>query len=71
MKTFVIKDLAVTRASTGEDSPCVRSLSREEMKLVQGGRAMQVTVDGRSSATVDDFALNMAIFSGEIGVRVV
>ena len=64
MKTFAIKDLR--KESTG-----VRPLSHAEMKLVHGGRAMQVTVDGRSSATVDDFALNMAIFSGDIGVRVV
>ena len=63
METLVIKDLAETT--------CVRSLSHEEMKLVHGGRAMSVTVDGRPGGVVDDFQLNMGIFTGDIGVRVV
>jgi hypothetical protein len=37
------------------------------MKRVQGGRAMVVTVDGRTQGRVDDFALNMEIFKGNIG----
>jgi hypothetical protein len=71
METLVIKDLASTHGSAGQESTVVRSLSRDEMKLVQGGRAMSVLVDGRPGGVVDDFALNMAIFSGDIGVRVV
>jgi hypothetical protein len=71
METLVIKDLAVARVAAGDESTCVRSLSQAEMKLVHGGRAMSVTVDGRPGGVVDDFALNMAIFSGDIGVRVV
>ncbi|WP_020655344.1 hypothetical protein [Massilia niastensis] len=66
MKTVIIKDLAITQASTGE-----RSLSSEEMKQVQGGRAISVLVDGRPGGVVDDFELNMAIFRGDIGVKVV
>jgi hypothetical protein len=71
METLIIKDLAVTHASAGDDGTGVRSLSHAEMTLVRGGRAMSVTVDGRPGGVVDDFALNMAIFSGDIGVRVV
>jgi len=66
MKTLVIKDLAITHQSTS-----VRSLSCEEMKRVQGGRAMAVLVDGRPGGVVDDFQLNMAIFRGDIKVTVV
>ena len=67
METLVIKDLAVTeRGQRG-----ARSLSRKEMKLVQGGRAISVLVDGRPGGVVDDFQLQMAIFKGDIGVRVV
>jgi hypothetical protein len=69
METLVIKDLAITRVSAGVDG--TRSLSREEMKLVQGGRAVSVLVDGRPGGVVDDFELSMAIFKGDIGVRVV
>jgi hypothetical protein len=71
METFVIKDLTVTHVSACGDSGSVRTLSHEEMKLVHGGRAMSVLVDGRPGGVVDDFQLNMAIFSGDIGVRVV
>jgi len=59
------------RCIAGSDSGSVRSLSHEEMKLVHGGRAMSVLVGGRPGGVVDDFQLNMAIFSGDIGVRVV
>jgi hypothetical protein len=69
METLVIKDLAITRGSAGVDG--TRSLSREEMKRVQGGRAISVLVDGRPGGVVDDFELSMAIFKGDIGVRVV
>jgi hypothetical protein len=71
METPAIKDLASAHASAGDENTAVGSLSREEMKPVQGGRAMSVLVDGRPGGVVDDFALNMAIFSGDIGVRVV
>jgi hypothetical protein len=71
METLVIKDLAVTHVSARNESTAIRLLSHEEMKLVRGGRAMAVLVDGRTPGVVDDFELNMAIFSGDIGVRVV
>lgn len=65
MKTLTIKDLAI------EDVPAknasARVLTRQEMHRVQGGRAVLVTVDGRSNGTVDDFSLNMEIFKGNIG----
>lgn len=41
-------------------------LSLEELAEVHGG-AIRVMVDGRTPATVDDFALNMEIFKGNIG----
>jgi hypothetical protein len=71
MKTLVIQDLAITHATKGEGSSAARSLTRGEMQRVQGGRAISVLVDGRPGGVVDDFALDMAIFKGDIGVRVV
>ena len=71
MKTLIIKDLAATCVSAGDHSGAARSLSRDEMKLVQGGRLISVLVDGRPGGVVDDFQLNMAIFKGDIGVKVV
>jgi hypothetical protein len=68
METLVIKDLAITER---DQRAAVRSLSRKEMQLVQGGRAISVLVDGRPGGVVDDFQLDMAIFKGDIGVRVV
>jgi hypothetical protein len=41
-------------------------LSCEELAAVHGG-LIRVTVDGRTPATVDEFALNMEIFKGNIG----
>jgi hypothetical protein len=69
MEKLIIKDLPAT--SAGKDSSDVRTLSPEEMKRVGGGRAVSVLVDGRTPGTVDDFELEMGIFSGDIGVRVV
>jgi hypothetical protein len=71
METLVIKDIPITQAPAHGDSAGGRDLSREEMKLVQGGRAISVLVDGRPGGVVDDFQLNMGIFTGDIGVRVV
>ena len=71
MKTLVIKDLAVTHGSPSGADTELRSLSREEMTLVQGGRLISVLVDGRPGGVVDDFQLNLAIFKGDIGVKVV
>ena len=68
METLVIRDLSITAR---EQRGAVRSLSRKQMKLVQGGRAISVLVDGRPGGVVDDFQLEMAIFKGDIGVRVV
>ena len=70
MKTLVIQDLAGTRVPA-EGEAAVRTLSRQEMQAVQGGRAIAVLVDGRPGGVVDDFQLEMAIFKGDIGVRVV
>lgn len=69
MKTLVIKDLTVNYAAAGQDGN-TRSLSREEMQQVQGGRLISVLVDGRPGGVVDDFELQMAIFKGDIGVTV-
>jgi hypothetical protein len=71
MKTLLIKDLAITHPSAAKDSGLGRSLTPEEMQRVHGGRAMSVLVDGRPGGTVDDFQLEMSIFKGDIGVRVV
>jgi hypothetical protein len=71
METLVIKDLAIEHASASNEATFVRPLAREEMQLVRGGRAISVLVDGRPGGVVDDFDLNMRIFSGDIGVRVV
>ena len=68
MESLVIKDLALSEPA---QPGAVRSLSRRQMKQVQGGRAISVLVDGRPGGVVDDFQLDMAIFKGDIGVRVV
>lgn len=65
MKTLTIEDLPVNGAANADEG--VRSLSPEEMKRVCGGRAISVLVDGRPGGIVDDFALNMEIFKGNIG----
>ena len=70
MKTLVIQDLDFTHAA-GEGGSAVRSLTHAEMQQVQGGRAIAVLVDGRPGGVVDDFQLEMGIFKGDIGVRVV
>jgi hypothetical protein len=69
MEKLNIKDLPATSAS--KDGSAVRALSPEEMKRVQGGRAISVLIDGRPGGVVDDFELEMGIFTGDIGVRVV
>jgi hypothetical protein len=71
MKNLAIKDLASTHVPAGKDSSLARSLTLEEMKRVHGGRAISVLVDGRPGGVVDDFQLEMGIFTGDIGVRVV
>ena len=68
MKTLVIKNLAAAQVSDRTDDGTVRALSHEEMKLVSGGRAIAVLVDGRPGGVVDDFQLEMGIFRGDIGV---
>lgn len=67
MKTLTIKDLTIEKVSARNDTESARLLSRDEMSRVRGGRAVVVTVDGRSGGTVDDFSLNMEIFKGNIG----
>jgi hypothetical protein len=71
MTTLLIKDLAVVQTSNHAEAGSTRSLTRAEMRRVQGGRAIAVLVDGRPGGVVDDFQLQMAIFKGDIGVRVV
>lgn len=66
MNTLTIKDLPVTHALNGKERDDIRALTPEELKQIQGGRAVAVTVDGTSSGTVDDFAINTAIFEGRI-----
>ena len=68
MKTLVIKDLAAAQVSVRTEDGTVRALSDDEMKLVHGGRAIAVLVDGRPGGVVDDFQLEMGIFKGDIGV---
>lgn len=70
MDKLVIKDLAITHASAGTGGAAARTLTREEMRATQGGRAIAVLVDGRPGGVVDDFQLQMAIFKGDIGVVV-
>lgn len=65
MNTLKIDDLAFDATGAGDGRG--RPLSREEMKRVVGGRSVSVLVDGRTEGTVDDFALNMEIFKGNIG----
>jgi hypothetical protein len=65
MKTLTIEDLPFNDAAKADE--WARLLSPDEMKRVCGGRAISVLVDGRSGGSVDDFALNMEIFKGNIG----
>ena len=65
MKTLTIEDLPFNDAAQGGE--WTRPLSPEEMKRVCGGRAVRVLVGGRPGGVVDDFALNMDIFKGNIG----
>ncbi|OLL28029.1 hypothetical protein BTH42_29045 [Burkholderia sp. SRS-W-2-2016] len=58
----IIKDLP-HRAG---DAPHEKTLTVEQMKLLHGGRSVVVTVDGGSTAHVDDFEINTAIFEGRI-----
>ncbi|MGO4377322.1 hypothetical protein [Pseudoduganella sp. RAF53_2] len=68
MKTLIIKDLSVKAITEKHEREFARSLSREEMTRLHGGRSVVVTVDGgRTHGTVDDFSLNMEIFKGNIG----
>ncbi|WP_334187393.1 hypothetical protein [Noviherbaspirillum sp.] len=71
METLTIKDLTVIEVSERNEDESVRLLSSEEMRRVHGGRAISVLVDGRPGGVVDDFALNMEIFKGNIEVKVV
>ncbi len=66
MSKLTIGDLPVTPEQKGEEGGAIRSLSREELHEIWGGRSVAVTVDGTSTGTVDDFSINMAIFEGRI-----
>ncbi|WP_395407782.1 hypothetical protein ACHMW6_14445 [Pseudoduganella sp. UC29_106] len=69
MKTLTITNLEF-KSETKSSGPA-RELSKVEMTRVQGGRKIAVLVDGRPGGVIDDFQLNMAIFRGDIGVKVV
>jgi hypothetical protein len=71
MKTLTITDLTIKEVSERNENESTHLLSREEMTRVHGGRATSVLVDGRPGGVVDDFQLNMEIFNGNIGVKVV
>ncbi|HEX7933534.1 MAG TPA: hypothetical protein VF573_10750 [Paraburkholderia sp.] len=60
--TVIIKDLPPPAECA--DPPA--TLTGGEMKLVRGGRAVVVTVDGGGLGHVDDFGINTAIFEGRI-----
>ncbi|WP_332675527.1 hypothetical protein [Aromatoleum sp.] len=66
MTKLAIKDLSVAEGRKGEDRADVRSLSPEELRDIRGGRSIGVLVDGTHTGTVDDFAINIAIFEGRI-----
>jgi hypothetical protein len=67
MKKLTISDLSIEGPSAKITAQSARSLSREQMQRVRGGRAVSVLVDGRPGGVVDDFSLNMEIFKGNIG----
>jgi hypothetical protein len=69
MKTLTITNLEF-KSETKTAGPA-RELSKVEMTRVQGGRKIAVLVDGRPGGVIDDFQLSMAIFKGDIGVKVV
>lgn len=71
MKTLTITNLTIKEVSERNEKESAHLLSREEMKRVHGGRAVSVLIDGRPGGVVDDFQLNMEIFQGNIGVKVV
>jgi hypothetical protein len=71
MKTLDIKDLSFKGKTEATANDATRTLSRDELKRVQGGRKIAVLVDGRPGGVIDDFQLNMEIFKGNIGVKVV
>lgn len=71
MKTLDIKDLSFKGNTEATADDATRTLSRDELKRVQGGRKIAVQVDGRPGGVMDDFQLNMEIFKGNIGVKVV
>ncbi|MGF6753627.1 hypothetical protein [Paraburkholderia sp. GAS334] len=61
--SVVIKDLTPTVEDTRHEA----TLTADQMKLLTGGRAVRVGVDGTSTGTVDDWDINIGIFEGRIG----
>ncbi|MDR5857168.1 hypothetical protein P9239_03575 [Caballeronia sp. LZ062] len=61
--TLVISDLAPDNAASRNEA----ALSRRQMQDVVGGRSVLATVDGRSTAAIDDWQMNIAIFEGRVG----
>lgn len=71
MRTLTITDLKIRQASQPGETGPARSLSREEMHRVHGGRGVAVLVDGERAGVMDDYQLDFEIFKGTIGVKVV
>ncbi|WP_244816627.1 hypothetical protein [Caballeronia sp. Lep1P3] len=62
-RTLVIADLSQDKAARPDEA----ALSRQQMQQVSGGRSVAATVDGGSTATIDDWQMNIAIFEGRVG----
>jgi hypothetical protein len=60
-RILVIADIPVTSTQLDEVS-----LTSTQMRRIVGGRSVLATVDGRGSATIDDWDINTAIFEGRI-----
>ncbi|MPW16331.1 hypothetical protein GCT13_05140 [Paraburkholderia sp. CNPSo 3157] len=60
--TVVVKDLSPSTTLERKET----ALTPDKMKSIVGGRSVAVTVDGTRSGTVDDWAIDTAIFEGRI-----
>ncbi|SEJ58882.1 hypothetical protein [Paraburkholderia diazotrophica] len=60
--TVVVKDLSPSTTLDRKET----ALTPDKMKSIVGGRSVAVTVDGTHNGTVDDWAIDTAIFEGRI-----
>ncbi|QSN63216.1 hypothetical protein [Caballeronia sp. M1242] len=60
---LVITDLTLDTNTRPNEA----ALSRQQMQQIAGGRSVLATVDGRSTAAIDDWQMNIAIFEGRVG----